>query len=142
MIETKDGQVFRDGALIGAVDGNNLVVPDKLHHKTRDQIERETGLTVITAGVAPAAQSLAQQETPKELPAGSPFAVGTVEVIVETGKEAKEIIEQGPQKAKEIAEPEPQQDHRGDKTPAWVDWLHRHNPEGAAKRYANRKISR
>lgn len=98
MIETKDGQVYRDGALVGAVDGDKLIVAEKLHHKVQALLERETGLTVV--GGAPA------------LPAPT------------------------------TKEPEPPQDHRGDKTPAYIEWLHRNHPEEAAKRYANRKISR
>ncbi len=122
MIETKDGQLFKDGAPVGVVDGNKLVVPEKLHHKTREQIERETGLTVE---VDPAA--------------GNP---ATPPSTADPGPLPLEPPAPPEPPAPKVEEPEPLKDHRGDKTPAFVEWLFRNRPEEAAKRYANRRIAR
>jgi|GEM_PF-4295399 len=125
MIETKDGQVFKDGALVGVVEGETLVVPAKLHHKVVAQIEKETGLKVVVQAVEPK-----QPEDSNQPPEGS--KQDDPPTPPEPPVEPATVTE----------EPEPPKDHRGDKTPAYVEWMFRNRPEEAAKRYANRKIER
>ncbi|HWL54285.1 MAG TPA: hypothetical protein VNQ90_17730 [Chthoniobacteraceae bacterium] len=112
MIEIKDGAVYRDDEPIGTVDGDKLIVPEKLHHKVAEKIAKETGLTITVA---------TPDGNPQEPPAAPP---------------------KQPEPPAKVEEPEPPKDYRGDKTPAFVDWMFRNRPQEAANRYANRKISR
>ncbi len=111
MIEIKDGAAYRDGERFGTVEGETIIVTEKLHHQVVKKVEKETGLKVVVDGEADDGQ-----QSPEDKP----------EQPLEAPKD----------------DPEPPKDYRGDKTPAFINWMFRNHPEKAAKRYANRKFER
>lgn len=133
MIEIKDGAAYRDGERIGTVEGQSLIVTEKLHHQVVKKLEKETGLTVVVQ--APVGSAENQGVTPD-----SPDLGATPDKPKEP--ETPPVEPPEPDPAPKIEEPEPPKDHRGDKTPAFVEWMFRNRPEEAATRYANRILSR
>lgn len=142
MIEKKDGKVYRDGVLIGTVDGDKLIVPEKLHHQTVKKIEAETGLTITLGNAEGNAGDMGN-------PISGQVGIGNADIVVSSPASTVEDEGFAEESAEKVTtsigisiDPEPPKDHRGDKTPAYIDWLFRNRPEEANRRYANRKISR
>jgi len=106
---------------------------------TRSSGDALAGVSSPNAGEAEKPKQVSEEPpevvpVPEEVPViDSPEAFGRE---FEAIKHTERVVE--PEQGSEPAPPAPVQDFRGDKTPAYVDWLWAHKPMEALSRYENR----
>lgn len=148
-----DGHVLRGTEKIAAyVDGVVDFLPGK--DKYRAPVVaflRKQGLTADVSPMQPEGtetpiaanpEAVREQGDPLPPPEEKPTPVTVVPTISPRAVKDIPVSKVDPIKSKTYPDAPAMDPAMGDKTPAFVNWLYANHPEDAAKRYANRIVSR
>jgi len=129
-----EGKIYRGDALVATLreDGSVDYAPDMARYRA-PVVRFLKGLE----GAASPDAGEAEAERPEEPVPPPSEELPEAENPVDEAEESEEAEADGPDFSKA-----PEQDWRGDKTPAFVDWFYENYPVQAARRYAGRHTHR